>query len=140
MVICCEEDSAALMFLVLTSACNPTKNGLKALSSPSIRILVSFSNQIFTPLQKLNRFRTSAKHMMMSIHCMIVHIDSPSVTTYLLCRPLLPNLESRYTIHIAIPFMDNSLFVRFNLFKFMMKNHHPYPIDLHHHATVGHYR
>jgi hypothetical protein len=56
-------------------------------------------------------------HQTTSIHRTNAHIDSPSVTTYLLCRFPSPNLESCHTINIAIPFGDNSLFVRFNMFK-----------------------
>jgi hypothetical protein len=33
--------------------------------------------------------------------------------------------------------MAKSLFIRFNLFKFKIKNHQPDPIDLHRHVTVG---
>jgi hypothetical protein len=56
-------------------------------------------------------------HQMTSIHLVRAHTDSPSVTAYLLCRLPSPNPESRYMINIASPFVDNSLFVGFNLFK-----------------------
>jgi hypothetical protein len=79
-------------------------------------------------------------HKLISTNRVNAHIVSPSVTTYLLCRPLSPNLESCYMIHNAIPFMDDSLFVGFNLFKFLIKDRQSYPAELHHRAIVGCYR
>jgi hypothetical protein len=64
----------------------------------------------------------------------------PSLTTYLLCRLLSSNLESRYAIDITIPFVDNSLFTGLICSKFLIKNHEPYPADLHRHAIVDQYR
>jgi hypothetical protein len=40
-----------------------------------------------------------------------------SATTCLLCSSPSSNPESRYAIDIAIPFVDNFLFIRFNMLK-----------------------
>jgi hypothetical protein len=74
-------------------------------------------------------------HQVMSIHHVNVHIDPPSVTTCLLCGSLSPTLRPCHVVEIAIPCWDKRSFVSFRLSR--IKNHQPFPTDLHHHATVG---
>jgi hypothetical protein len=65
------------------------------------------------------------------------HIDSPSMTTCLLCRLPSSTLGTRDVVEIVVPCLNKIRYVRFYLSR--IKNRQPHPAGLHHHAIVGHY-
>jgi hypothetical protein len=58
------------------------------------------------PRDRVNCHRESFFLKMTSIHLTDAYVGPPSVTAYLLCYLLSPNLESLYMIGIAIPYWD----------------------------------